>query len=119
MTFCEDLTSFRTNFTLSDLHEIRVRINTVLTLRLESGREVPVHLGSYPFVGVRDDSVVMGEDPENWLCLFAMSEFRNKPATAVLDLGLKVGDRLWIQVPVELPRKPGRRNLPMPPPIDL
>ena len=90
----------------------------MLKARLENGTEFSVHLGAYPFVGVRDDSVVLSEDPENYLCLFAMSEFRNRPATAILELGLKVGDKIWFQIPEEKPKR-GARRLQMPPPIDL
>lgn len=114
---CDNLASYRTNLTLADLHEIRVRINMVLCVRFENGKTAQVHLATYPFVGVRDDSVAMTEDPENWLTIFAMSKFRNKPPTAILELDLHVGDRIWIEVPKTEERKFGKKQ--MPPPIDL
>jgi hypothetical protein len=49
--------------------------------------------------------------------LFAMSEFRNKPATEVLSLGLVVGSEVLICPNVELPRNKMKRK--QMPPIQL
>lgn len=109
--------ALRTNCTLADLHAVHIRINTVMRVRLPSGRVVDVHLGAYPFVGIRDDAIACSEDPEGYLCLFAMTSFRNGLSKAVEDLGLAVGDTVHIEIPKQEPRV--FRRKPMPPPIDL
>jgi hypothetical protein len=114
----EDLTSFRTNLVLSDLQEVGIRLNRVFSIQLSNGKRFRVHLGAYPFCGIPDDAIVMGEDPEDWLCLFSMEEFRNRPAHAVLQLGLSLGDFILIEIPVEEPRAKPKR-LAMPKPIGL
>ena len=112
----EDKTTFHLNVRLADLDAIRLRINSVC--RLEHGDvAAQVHVGAYPFVGIPDTATVLSETPEDLMCLFALSEFRNRPAEAVLALGLAVGDKVLIIAPKEAPRTVRRK--PMPPPIDL
>jgi hypothetical protein len=112
----EDLSTFHLNVRLADLDAIRVRINSVCRLE-HKGVSTPVHIGAYPFVGIPDTAIVLSETPEDFLCLFSLSEFRNKPAESVLALGLTLGDKFLIVAPKEAPRPVKRK--PMPPPIDL
>lgn len=107
-------TTFHLNITLADLDAIGIRMNS--TCLLNGGKTI--HVSSYPFCGVpHETGIVLGETPEDNMCLFAMSEFRNKPATEVLSLGLSQGSTLTISPFPEAPRTFKRK--PMPPPIQL
>jgi len=117
--FVEDKTTFHLNVTLAELDTIRIRINSVITMILpdKSNQSVHVHVGAYPFVGISDTATVLSETPEDYMCLFSLSEFRNKPAESVLALGLTQGSRVIIVGPKEQPHTFKRK--PIPAPIDL
>lgn len=112
----EDITTFHLNVTLADLKSIHVKINSLVELRTENGQMTRVHVGAYPFVGIPDTATVLSESPEDFLVLFSLSEFRNKPADSVLALGLKLGDRILLVAPKVT--RPVFRRKPMPSPID-
>lgn len=65
--------------------------------------------GAYPFVGISDESTVAGEDPEGFIVLFDMAEFRNKMGRRLATLSLKPGDELTFKVAASTPR--GRKKL--------
>eukprot|EP01117_Protostelium_nocturnum_P003796 TRINITY_DN15058_c0_g1_i1.p1 TRINITY_DN15058_c0_g1~~TRINITY_DN15058_c0_g1_i1.p1 ORF type:complete len:385 (+),score=115.54 TRINITY_DN15058_c0_g1_i1:118-1272(+) len=115
----EDETCFHLNVTLADLDEIKVRINHVVDILLpeQNDKRSTIHVGAYPFVGIPDTSTVLGESPEDFMCLFSLSEFRNKPAESVLALGLKLGSKILLIGKKDQPRTFKRK--PMPAPIDL
>ncbi len=112
----EDKTTFHLGVTLADLDSIRLRINSQCRIE-HRGVSTAVHVGAYPFCGIPDTATVLSETPEDLLCLFSLSEFRNKPAESVLALGLALGDEVLIVAPKEPPRTVRRKA--MPPPIDL
>ena len=119
VTEVEDETTLHSNLTLVDLAQVHIRINSRFSILLADGRRIEsVWLGAYPFVGIPDTALVMGENPEDYLCLFALSEFRNKAATCVRDLHLKVGDPFYIVIPKDEPPR-ARKRLQMPAPIEL
>lgn len=105
--------------TLADLALIHTRVGHVVTLLVNGGaKTTTAHVGAYPFVGIADTALVLSETPEDYLCLFAMSEFRNRPADAIIALDLKVGDKL--RIVAQPPAATRRKSLVAPPPpIDV
>ena len=53
------------------------------------------YFGAYPFVGIPDDAVVAAEDPEGFIIVFDMSEFRNKIGTTLRSFGFKRGEDMF------------------------
>lgn len=106
--FCQ--TTFHLNITLVDLDSIGIRMNSKCLLNGEK----TIHLSSYPFVGIpHDTGVVLSETPESTMCLFAMAEFRNKPATEVTSLNLAVGSKVSVVPFPEPPRTFKRKVMPL------
>lgn len=64
--------------------------------------------GAYPFVGIPDDATVAVEDPEGYLLMFDVAEFRNQMGKGIIPMNFKIGEEITIKVPRHSPRARGK-----------